>query len=453
MEKENKGQLIKIFKFNEAYEAPTYKYNKSSNFVEWGKDNNYPAYILNLYNNYGSTTHKSVINKKVKMIAGNGLSTINDDSLAAFVDNNGLEEELKRVALDYELFNGFAFEIIWDNAGEKIVSIAHMPLNKLRIGIQTDEIDKPYFWFSNDWIKYKKDEYSPMFITSFDGVNKSGKQIVYFSEYNPSCDGLYPIPGYSTSINWIEMDYQISKFHLNQVKQGYSPSFMLNFATGIPTEEEQDGFFREFKKNFAGSENAGKIIMTYSEGKEQAPELTKVDLNDSDKRFNLLKEQIDDNIVRGAEIPPQLVILTPGKLGSTDERQELMAEFQDAYISQRQNTIERVLNDVLFAGGFKEDITLQTYLGEKVEEEVVVDDAQAQAQAVLKGSAGGVQALLQIQTSVAAGTTSRSSAQATIELIYGFSPEEASRLLGDVQEGQSAPETITENINDSVGEE
>ena len=106
----------------------------------------------------------------------------------------------------------------------------------------------------------------PEMIREFNPYVKQGKQIYYYSEYNPDSDGLYPIVGYSTSVNWIEMDYEISKFHLNQVKQGYSPSFILNFATGIPTEEEQDQFFREFKRNYSGAENSGKIIITYSEG-------------------------------------------------------------------------------------------------------------------------------------------------------------------------------------------
>ena len=49
----------------------------------------------------------------------------------------------------------------------------------------------------------------------------------------------------------------------------------------------------------------------------------------------------------GAEIPPQLVVLTPGKLGSTEERTELMNEFQQSYISPRQNILESSLNEIL----------------------------------------------------------------------------------------------------------
>lgn len=446
--KDKKGQMIKVFKFNEAYVAPIYKYNAAANFIEWGAKNDYPNYILDLYNNYGSSTHKAIINKKTKLIAGNGYKTVVDPRLAKFMTETQLEKETKKATLDYELLNGFAYEIIWDNAGENITSIKHIPFHKLRLGIKNDEVDFDYVWFSNDWSKYKKGgEYTPEAIKIFDPKDKSGKQIYYHSEYNPQTDGLYPIVSYSTSMNYIELDYEISKFHLNQVKQGYSPSFILNFATGIPLEEEQDAFFKEFKRNYSGADNAGKIILTYSEGTDQKPELTKVDLNDSDERFTLLMEQIEANIVRGAEIPAQLLLTIAGKLGSTQEREELMAEFQDAYVSPRQNTMENAMNEILSVGGYSEQVELQTYKGEKAEEEVVVDDKQAEAQSQLRGSVGGVQALTGIIQNVASGLMSRSSAIATLELIFGFTAEQGERLLGDVVEGEAAPDETKTDIN------
>lgn len=437
-----KGKMVKVFNFNEAYVAPTYKYDKANGFIKWGDKNDYPSYILDMYNNYGSTTHKSIINRKVKMIAGYGFKTISDVRLDSLISSISLEAEMKKAALDYELFNGFAFEVIWDKAGENITSIEQIPMHKLRLGIKNTEIDFDHVWFSNDWSQYKKVDYEPEMIRVFDPELKSGKQIYIHIEYNPQTDGLYPIPSYSTSINWIEMDYEISKFHLNQVKQGYTPSFILNFATGIPSEEEQDEFFKDFKRNYSGTDNSGKIIITYSEGSEQKPELTKVDLNDSDERFSMLMEQIDQKIVTGAEIPPQLLLSVAGKLGGTEQREELKAEFQDSYISPRQNSMESVLNEILSSAGFDEEVELLTYEGEQTDV-VVVDDAQAAGQAALKSSVGGVQALIAIQQSVAAGTTSRDAAKASIELLYGFSPEDADRLLGTVQEGELLDEGDT----------
>jgi hypothetical protein len=181
-------------------------------------------------------------------------------------------------------------------------------------------------------------------------------------------------------LNWIDLHYRISTFHLSQVKSGYAPSFILNFATGIPLEEEQDAFFKEFKRNFQGENNAGKIIIAYSEGKDQAPTFEKIDMNDSDERFIMLSEQIKEEIVSAHEAPAPMFILQPGKLASTDERKELMEEFQYTYVDQRQETIEEVLAEIFQTVGIEEEIKLKTYRDSRV-----VENTNTQTQEVGEG--------------------------------------------------------------------
>jgi hypothetical protein len=356
--KENKRQF-KIINFNQAYVAPTYKYDNKNNIITWGSKNDYPNYLLDLYNNYGASLHKSIINRKVKLISGKGLAEVVDTSLIEFIDKHNLDEELIKVSLDYEIFNSFAFEVIYTNGGE-LSSVKHIPVSKIRKGIETEELNFSHVWVSKDWSKYKKEGYEPEMIRTFNPYTKIGKQIYFFNEYNPQTDDTYAIPQYSTSINYIELSYEISKFHLNQAKQGYAPSFILNFSSSsIPSDEEMDDFSTQFEREYSGTENAGKIIITYSES-EGGVELIPVQLNDSDDRFIALNEQIQENIVMASEIPPQLIILTPGKLGSTDERKELQQEFQGFYITPRQETIERVLNKILSVQ-FNEKVKLKQY--------------------------------------------------------------------------------------------
>lgn len=379
---EKKGVIAKVFNFSNNTPTPTYKWNKGRSLVEWGEKNLYPNYLMNLYNSIGSSRHKAIINKKVKLIAGNGLFEVQDETLNTIIKNNKLEKQIKRAALDYEIFNGFAFEVIWSNNGKIITDIQHIPFHKLRLGLVSDEIDTEHVWYSNDWEFYRKEENVPEMIELYNG-KPGGKKIFYYSEYNPQTNGLYPICGYSTGIQWIDLHYRISSFHLAQVKNGYAPSFVLNFATGIPTEEEQDAFFKSFKKNFQGEDVAGKIIITYSEGKEQAPELTAVEQNDSDERFIMLAEQIGEEITTAHEAPAPMFILTPGKLSSTDERKELMQEFQYTYIDARQETIEEVLNEIFETVNITEPIKLKTYLDARVQEtennqvDQVADNAEA----------------------------------------------------------------------------
>lgn len=362
-EQEEKGIPLKIFTFNEAYQAPIYKYEKRGDykFISFGVDNLYPLLLLELYNNYGSPLNKAIINKKVKMSAGFGYNPILDPKLNDWAKRNKLEKLFLYISKDFHIYNGFCLEVIWTRDGTSF-DINYIPVHTIRIGLKEDEQDDDYFWFCKDWANYKKDEFKPEYIKKFDPNVRTGRQLIYYIEPNPANTHLYPIPDYSTAINYVDLDYQIGKFHINQVRQGFSPSFILNFGTGIPTQDEQNMFFREFQRNYKGTDGAGKIIITYSEGQDQAPALTPIQLNDSDERFIMLQEMVEKNITQSHEMPVQLVSFQPGKLGSSDERKELMAEFQAYYVSIRQNQLEESINGLLETIGYTEQIVLKNYI-------------------------------------------------------------------------------------------
>jgi hypothetical protein len=362
-EKEEKGLPVKIFTFNEAYQAPIYKFEKKGDyhFISFGIDNLYPVFLLELYNNYGSPLNKAIINKKTKMAAGFGFKPLVDVKLKEWTRRNNLERLFLYMAKDFFIYNGFCLEVIWNNGGTSF-DIKYLPIHTIRIGLKETEDEEDYYWYSKDWANIKKDENKPEYIKKFDPSDRKGRQLLYFIEPNPAMTHLYPIPDYSTAINYIDLDYQIGKFHLNQVRQGFAPSFILNFATGIPTQDEQNQFFREFQRNYKGADGAGKIILTYSEGGDQKPELIPINLNNSDERFIMLQELVEKNITQSHEMPVQLVSFQPGKLGSSEERKELMAEFQTYYIAIKQNQLEEAINGILETIGFKEKIVLKNYV-------------------------------------------------------------------------------------------
>lgn len=428
MEKENTKQMFKVINFAASYVAPQYKFDAKDGFVHWGVNNLYPQYLLDLFNHYGSSTHKSIINRKIRLTAGYGLKDVIDINLKNLISKNKLEDVILKCETDFEIFNGFCFEVIWSN-DKTTFDIHYMPFNRIRKGIETKEIDYPHFWYSKNWKEYKKDDNRPSLIRRFDPNIREGKQLYYFIEPNPQADDIYSIPTYSTSINWIELDWEISKFHLNQVVQGFSPSFILNFATGVPGIEEMEDNYRDFRKNYEGSSNSGKIILTYSEGSEQAPSLTPIQLNDSDERFIMLQDMVEKNIVMGHEIPPQIVILTPGRLGSTQEREELLAEFQQNYITIRQREIESVFNLVLNTIGITEPIILKQYGDEiMVEENDKIITEQKQAE--LRGSITGIDGIIKIQTAIRDGITTSESGIKMLETIFGYDKTTSQSLLG-----------------------
>ena len=357
-----KGVSAKVFQFNQAYEAPIYKFEKKGDyhFLSFGSDNLYPLLLLNLYNNYGSPLNRAIINKKTKMIAGFGYKPLQDPKLNEWAKRNNLERLLLYLAKDFMIYGGFAVEIIWNREGTSF-DLKYLPIHTLRIGLKDHEDDEDYYWYSKDWGQYKKEDYKPEYIKQFDPKVRQGRQALYYIEPNPSATDLYPIPDYSSAINFIDLDYQVGVYHLNQVRQGYQPSYILNFSTGIPSIDEQNQFFRSFQANFMGAQNSGKIMITYSDGGDQKPEILAVPDNGSDERFIMLQDMVEKQITQAHEFPIQLVSVVPGSLGSQDERKELMAEVQTYYIAIKQNQMEEAINGILETIGFTEKIVLNDY--------------------------------------------------------------------------------------------
>ena len=455
--KQEKGIPLKIYTMNEAYIPPVYKFEKKGDyhFLSWGNSNQYPLYVLELYNNYGSSLNRAIINKKSKLSAGFGLKPILDERLRRFCEENRIPHLFKYLAKDFELYNGMCMEVRWSRDGSSF-ELGYIPLHTIRIGLKEEEEEADYFWYSTDWANIKKPEHEPEYIKKYDPTDRTGRQLLYYIEPNPAHTNLYPIPNYSTAINWIDLDYQISKFHVNAVRQGFAPSFILNFANGIPTQDEQNMFFREFQRNYKGADGAGKIMITYSDGGDSKPELIPIQLNNSDERFLMLQNQVVEQITMAHEFPISLISTEPGKLGSSSERKEMMAELQVYYTTQRQEQLEYALNTVLKDIGYTEPLKLKQY-SDMDETGLLTDDGsipaaedlnvQEKAQAELKGSVGGVQGILSIQASVAQGITTIDSGSAILELIYGIPPVVARRMLG---EPQAIEPTETINTNNTI---
>jgi hypothetical protein len=382
LEGSQKGLPVKIFTFNEAYIPPIYKFEKKGeyHFITFGSDNLYPVFLLEMYNNFGSPLNKAIINKKTKMSTGFGYKPILNPQLKEWARKNNLERLFLYISKDFEIYNGFAMEVIWNNGGTSF-DLKYLPIHTLRIGLKETEEEDDYFWYSKDWANIKKEENKPEYIKKFDPNDKRGRQVIYYIEPNPAMTHLYPIPNYSTAINYIDLDYQIGKWHLNQVRQGFAPSFILNFATGVPTQDEQNQFYREFQRNYKGADGAGKIILTYSDGGDAKPDLIPINTNNSDEKFIMLQDMVEKNITQAHEMPVQLVSFQPGKLGSSEERKELMAEFQTYYIAIRQNQLEEAINGLLETIGYEEKIVLKNYISADISG-VLTDNTQEPIQQV-----------------------------------------------------------------------
>lgn len=347
--------------------TPTFSESKSD-WVIYGDDNQYPEYLINLMNT--SSKHNSLIKKKVNMSVGGGF--LENPELDNFISNPNGKEDLNDIVFkngfDLSLYGGFALAITWSKDRTKVVRASYVDYSKVRIAKILDdgsdmakmqEKGVDFFYLSADWTQYRKDKYKPVLMQGFSDEYKSdATQLIYVNEYRAGVD-YYTYPDYIAAVDWIELDREIANFHLSSVHNGFTPSMIISFKGGIPTEEEMKKLKKKMQKEYAGSDNGSAVFLTFSENGDTAPEFIPVNLNASDDRFLQLEEQIQQNIIIAHGASPIVAgVSISGKLGSSDEVIENEEMFQRNVIDSKQKLLERSYNKIVGINGISAKLEL-----------------------------------------------------------------------------------------------
>lgn len=362
---EKKKENIRVVSLsNEKYTVPKPFISIYNDIIRWGENNLYPDYLLDCFNNK-SSKHKSIINRKVLMTTGLGIEENISIEASRFIqnplnDDYTLIDIVNKLNYDLEIYGGFCCLVYPSLDNESIAKIEYMDFRKVRKSINSDD----EFYISKDWSNIRKECNRPLLVKTFnpDRFEEDEIQLYYYIESNPGSE-YYPIPQYSSSLSWIEMDYEISNFHLNSIKNGFMPSFLINFATGIPTEEEMEMIYDDMNKKFSGSTNAGRLIMTFCEGSEQNPTFQAIETNSSDDKFLMLHEKVTQEILIAHSITNPILfgIKTEGQLGGRTELLESLSIFQSIYISQKQKIFEKFIEEILKVNNIQDEIKFKKY--------------------------------------------------------------------------------------------
>ena len=344
-----------ILKFAEARQ-PEYREKKGTygGYMEFGYHNDYPKYLLDLYNK--SAKHNAIVKGKVNYIIGNGWKSNEPDAVAeSFIKKPNQYESLadltRKVSTDIEVFGGAYLEIVWSAAGGQLYSVGHIDYTKIR----TNK-DNTQFWFKSDWQDRKEE---PVVINAFNSQLRQGRQILYMKEYRPGLE-TYSLPGYMGALNYIESDIEVSKHVLGNAQTGFSASKMVTLPNGEPTPDEKRNIERRFTDRFTGSDGK-KLILSFVDRIDQKPivdDLGQSDLSKED--FANVDTLIQTNIFAGHQIvsPVLFGIKTEGQLGATTELQSAYEIFKNTYANDKQHFIESVFNELATIKGATSEIVI-----------------------------------------------------------------------------------------------
>jgi hypothetical protein len=342
-----------ILTFAEA-KQPEYREKKGVGYIEFGDKNDYPNYLLSLYNK--SAKHNAIVKGKVNYITGNGWAAKEDDVKAEEFINKAnpyesLNDVTRKVSIDIEVFGGAYLEIVWSKIGGQIASISHIDYTKVR-----SNKDNTQYWIK-DWNDRKAEA---EVVLGYNKDLREGKQILYIKEYRPGLD-TYALPGYIGALNYIESDVEVSKHVLGNAQTGFSASKLITLPNGEPTPDEKRNIERRFTERFSGSDGK-KFILSFVQDIAKKPAVDDLGASDLTKEdFGRVDTMIQQNIFAGHQIttPSLFGILVEGSLGTRSEIRDGYEVFKNTYVNDKQQYLEGIFNSLAEINGVTTEIYIK----------------------------------------------------------------------------------------------
>jgi len=339
---------MELLKLQEYQERSYAEMPSNEGYVAYGDDNLFPQYLIDLYKS--SATHNALCTSIAYMIFGDGVQA---DTLEARlkIEEWGLQDEVRKACLDLKIQGGFALEVVYSIDRTTISKVRHCPFENVR-SAEVDENEKVnYLYYSKDW---SDKQCEPQVVCAFNPEKavEHPVQILYVKPFSPG-SYYYPKPDYIGSIDYIELDKEIGKYHINNIKNGLAPSFSIHFKNGIPASEERRKIRNDIERQLAGATNAGKFIVTYSDSPDRKPDFEPFPLSDADKQYQFLSTEVSDKIMVGHRVVSSAMfgVKTAGQLGNTQELEIASDLFDRQVIKPYQRIVKDALSSIFTAAG------------------------------------------------------------------------------------------------------
>lgn len=311
---------------------------ESGGIINWGKSNDYPSFLIDLKDQ--DADHSAILNAKSSYLWGKGLKAVKEEQaeqLKAFLDKANPKENWnklgKKIAKDLEFIDGVFLNVITDLVGKPLY-FYHLPVANCRLNEQGDILS-----FSKDWQRLYQNpatqyrEYQKGMVGSFFIQFKFEKQ------HKNYISGLYPEPNYKSCLLDICADTEIGNFNYNFIANGFSAGTVVTFYNGEPTAEVKKSIREKLLDKHTGTDNAGGTVINYVDKDGKAAEVTAINVNDLDKKFELsAKRSLQKKFTgHGVTNPTLFGIIREGIVfGTKDELRNSFELFLNNYTKPRQ---------------------------------------------------------------------------------------------------------------------
>ena len=346
----------------QSYTAPSIIEQKNKDWVQYGDDNNYYQYLIDLY--HSSPTNNACIKGTVDQIFGKGLEvTRASRDLPGYIEFKKLfsADDLRAVTMDLKMLGQASFQLVKSKDRKKYVQAKHFPQQTLRPAKCNEKGEIEKYYYCPDWANMKRN-HTPIEFRAFGYDQSANECILTIKPYSTGSFYFAPVD-YQGGTQYANLEAEISNFHINNIMNGLAPSMLINFNNGQPAAEVKDTVEAQIKQKFGGSSNAGRFIISWNDGKESAADITPVQLSDAHNQYQFLSQESMQKIMVAHRIVSPLLLGIKDNTGfgsNADELKSASILFDNVVIRPFQRLIIDAVTKVLNFNGFNLNLYFKT---------------------------------------------------------------------------------------------
>ena len=339
------------------YERPLVTEETNRDWVGVGEDNAYYQGLIDCF--MDSTTNQAVITGIAQQIYGRGLeATDAAKKPEQFAEMKKLlkPDVLRKISLDLKMLGEAALQISYK--GKKVHKVTHFPRETLRPEKCNENGDIEAYYYSADWSKVRNNTELtkiPVF-----GSKGTGNEVKIIKRYVTGYHYISPAD-YSTS--YATLEKEIADYLINDAQNSFSGTKVINFNSGIPSEEKMQQIKSQVMNKLTGSFGE-KCIIAFNHNAEQKTTVEDIPLNDAPQHYQYLSEECSKKILLSHRVTsPLLLGLRDGNSGlgsNSEEIENAQRLFSNTTIRPYQDLIIDCLDEVLAVNNISLNLYFKT---------------------------------------------------------------------------------------------
>ena len=345
-----------------SYQTPITKEEYNEDYVSFGDNNDYFDRLIDGF--MSSATNARCVNGISDMIYGRGLESLNSDKFPKdYIKFKKLlkPKQIQRLAKDYYTLGQGALQVTYNKDKTEILKVSHFPMITLRASKAIDGVIKSWH-YCPDWTKHQKNDKTKKIPSFGCGTDNQLNEIYIIKPYNPKF--YYYAPAfYHGCLQYVELEGEVSEYHISNIQNGLAPSLFLQFNNGVPDESTQNLIEKKVNEKFSGASNAGKAMIAFNDSQETSATVEAIHLPDAHAQYQFLSDEAREKIMLGHGIVSPILLGIKDNTGFGNNAEELRTAsvlMDNVIIRPRQDEIISGLKELLDFNGIHQDLYFVT---------------------------------------------------------------------------------------------